>query len=47
LVPRNTTRERGLAGVCPSTLGAAKAAALPSASFSALRRSIMIPPWIL
>src|SRR6266536_4670843 len=40
LVPRKTIRVRGLAD-CASTAGAARSAALPSASFNASRRWIM------
>jgi len=40
LVPRNTIRVRGFT-VCANTGRVAHEAALPSASFSALRRSIM------
>src|SRR3981081_1522791 len=43
LVPRNTIRVRGFADVCASA-GEASAAALPRASFSASRRSIMAFP---
>src|SRR5258708_19754784 len=41
LVPRNTIFVRGFACACANTVGAASAAALPSASFSAMRRSII------
>src|SRR5450432_418940 len=41
LVPRNTILVRGVAGDSASAAGEASAAALPRASFSASRRSIM------
>src|ERR1700737_1973091 len=44
LVPRNTILVRAFAGDCASAAGAASAAALPRASFSDRRHSIMAFP---